>query len=66
MGYIVVSACLGYLLPELFTYALYLVIVLLFLVIYLAKQDKLLGDSKIYDKKQDGYHKVKCISKELG
>ena len=25
-----------------------------------------LGDSKIYDKKQYGYHKVKCISKELG
>ena len=25
-----------------------------------------LGDSKIYDKKQYGYHKVKCISKGLG
>ena len=31
-----VSACLGYLLPEPFTYALYFVIAILFLVIYLA------------------------------
>ena len=31
-----------------------------------AKQDKQLCDSKIYNFKHDGYHKVKCISKELG
>ena len=35
-AFIVVSACLGYLLPEPFTYALYFVIAILFLVIYLA------------------------------
>ena len=31
-----------------------------------AKQDKQLCDSKIYNFKHEGYHKVKCISKELG
>ena len=31
-----------------------------------AKQYKKLCDSKIYNFKHDGYHKVKCISKELG
>ncbi len=31
-----------------------------------AKQYKQLGDSKIYNFKHEGYHKVKCISKELG
>ena len=31
-----------------------------------AKQYKQLCDSKIYNFKHDGYHKVKCISKELG
>ena len=30
------------------------------------KQDKQLCDSKIYNIKHEGYHKVKCISKELG
>ena len=31
-----------------------------------AKQYKQLCDSKIYDFKHEGYHRVKCISKELG
>ena len=31
-----------------------------------AKQDKQLCDSKIYDFKHEGYHKVKCISKSSG
>ena len=31
-----------------------------------AKQDKQLCDSKIYNFKHEGYHEVKCISKELG
>ena len=31
-----------------------------------AKQYKQLCDSKVYNFKHDGYHKVKCISKELG
>ena len=31
-----------------------------------AKQDKQPCDSKIYDFKHEGYHKIKCISKELG
>ena len=31
-----------------------------------AKQDKQLCDSKIYNFKHDGYHKVKSISKRLG
>ena len=30
-----------------------------------AKQYKQLCDSKIYDFKHEGYHTVKCISKEL-
>ena len=36
LGYILVSACLGYILPEPFTYALYFVIAIAFHVIYLA------------------------------
>ena len=31
-----------------------------------AKQDKQVCDSKIYNFKHKGYHKVKCISKSLG
>ena len=32
----------------------------------LCKQDKQLCDSKIDNFKHEGYHKVNCISKELG
>jgi hypothetical protein len=32
--------------------------------IFFAKQDKQLYDSKIYNFKHEGYHKVNCIGKE--